>query len=333
LRVLVTGASGFIGTALVERLVRRGDAVRAVVRRSSRISHLETLGVELVRGDLEDLPSLVAAVDGCEQVFHLAGAVKALRTADLFRANAAGTRNVALACAAAARPPLLLYLSSLAAAGPATDDRPRREEDPPAPVSRYGESKLAGEGEVRAVSDRIEASIVRPPVVYGPGDRELVPQLLRMARIGIVVRVGAAKTYSVIHVSDLCDAIVAVAERGRRLQPEGDQGTYFVDDGSIHTWDEIALAACSALGRRARVIAVPEVASVLVAAGASLIATLTRRPSILSFDKMKEVRQRAWTCSSERAAREVGYMPRLPLADGMRDALASFRSRNLAGAR
>ena len=325
MRVLLTGATGFIGTALAEHLVRRGDAVRALVRQASRTSDLERLGVELARGDVNDPASLPAAVKDCDHVFHLAGAVKALTAEDLFRANAGGTRNVAAACARLARPPVLVYVSSLTAAGPAVAGRPRSEDDPPAPVSMYGESKLAGEEAVRDLSDRIEASIVRPPIVYGPRDKELVPQLMRMARLGVIVRAGPQKRYSIVHVSDLCEAIVAVAERGRRVRSTGSEGTYFVEDGSLHTWDEIALAACAAFGTRARVIALPEVAGVLVAVGSSVLATLTGTPSILSFDKMKEVRQPAWTCTSERAAREVGYAPRLALAEGMRGAVEWFR--------
>ena len=327
MRVLVTGATGFIGAALAERLVARGDRVRALVRPTSRTGELERLGAELARGDVCELSTVDAAVEGCDWVIHLAGAIKALGTDELFRANAEGTRNVALACAAAARPPVLVYVSSLAAAGPSRDGRPRIEEDAPAPVSRYGESKLAGEQAVRAVSGRVAASIVRPPLVYGPRDRELMPPLLRMARLGVVLRAGGPKRYSALHVADLCDGILAVAERGRRVGAAGDAGVYFLDDGGDHSWDEIALAACDALGRRARVLALPEATSAVVTAGASLLAALTRTATVLSLDKLKEMREPAWTCSSARATREVGYHPRFPLAEGMRDAVAWFEAR------
>jgi nucleoside-diphosphate-sugar epimerase len=329
-RVLVTGATGFIGAALAARLAERGDRVRALVRSVSRADALRRQGAELAPGDLGNASSLAAAVEGCDAVVHLAGAVKALHARDLFAANADGTRRVVEACAGAARPPRLVYVSSLAAAGPSLDGRPRSEEDAPAPVSRYGESKLAGERAVHAHAARIEASIVRPPIVYGPGDRELMPQLLRMARAGVIVRVGfRPKRYSLVHVSDLCDGILRVVEAGRRVG-RGTDGVYYLDGGPDATWDEIARAACAAAGRRARVLCLPELASAVAAAASTIASAFTREPSILSLDKLREIRQPAWTCRSDRARREVGYAPRFALAEGMADAVSWFRTRGRA---
>ena len=152
MRILVTGATGFIGGVLANQLAARGDRVRALVRATSRTHALARLGAELAPGDVSDPASLQRAVEGCEGVVHLAGAVKALSKAELFRANAGGTRNVVEACARTGC--RLVYVSSLAAAGPSLGGRPRREEDPPAPVSSYGESKLAGEAAVRAAAGR-----------------------------------------------------------------------------------------------------------------------------------------------------------------------------------
>jgi len=326
LRVLVTGATGFVGSVLAEKLVARGDRVRAVVRPTSKSAELVRLGAELVLGDLASPPSLSAAVEGCDAVVHLAGAVKALRAKDFMRVNGEGSRAVAEACAAAKHPPRFVYVSSLAAAGPSRDGRPRREEDQAAPVSAYGRSKLAGERAVRAVVDRVQASIVRPPAVYGPRDREFVPRLLRMARLGVFFRLGfGERRYSLVHVSDLCDGILAVLERGRGVARDGPEGVYFLDSGEEHAYREIAMAVCAAAGTRAAVVPLPELAGLIAVAGVSLFAAATGTANVLSFDKLRELRQRAWTCSSERAQRELGYAPRFDLARGMVDAVASCR--------
>jgi dihydroflavonol-4-reductase len=301
-RVLVTGASGFVGKALVARLVARGHAVRALARPTSQVGDLVRLGAELVPGDLAGAGALASALDGCEAVFHVAGAVKALDGDALVRVNAEGTRNVAQACAARPRPPVLVY----------------------------GRSKLGGEEAVREVAGAVPVTIVRPPIVYGPGDKELLPPLLKMARIGVVLRAGfGAKRYSLVHVSDLCDGLVAVAERGRRARAAGPEGVYYLDGGAVHTWDEIARAVCAALGRRAAVLPIPEVVGYAAAAGASLRAAVTGKAQMLSFDKLREMREHAWTCSSERARRELGFSPRYGLEEGMRDAVSWFVGRGL----
>jgi len=324
MRVLVTGASGFIGMALTRHLRERGHQVRALVRPTSATVALENMGVELVHGGLANVESIEVAAEGCEVVFHLAGKVKALRPRDFFLVNAEGTYRVAEACARANSHPRLVYVSSIAAAGPAEAGRPVREEDAPQPVSAYGQSKLEGERAVRSFAGCLGASIVRPPIVYGPGDREFVPLLAWMARHGLVVQIGRGGSYSVVHVDDLCRGLLAVAERGSLVEVEGNAGIYYLDDGAEHRWEDIGWAACAALGRRAVKLRLPMVVAVAAAARATVLGYLTRKPQMLSFDKLKEVRQIAWTCSSDRARHELGYVPSVSLEVGLKQALSEF---------
>lgn len=330
MRYLLTGATGFIGQNLARKIAARGDQVRALVRQSSRTAEIEALGAELARGDVTRPDALPAAVDGCDVVVHLAGLVKAMGREEYFRVNALGTRSLALACAGARQRPRLVLVSSVAAAGPASPGRPRREEDAPAPVSLYGESKLAAEREVQGLAGRVEAVILRPVIVYGPGDKELLPLLFRMARLGVVLKAGLGdKRYSLVHVEDLCDAILAAAERGRAVGREGHEGTYFVSDGGEHSWEDVGRAALDAVGARGRVVPVPDVVSWLVAAGTALASRVSGVPAMLSLDKMNEIRQAAWTCSIDRARRELGFSPRYALAEGMRQSARWFRERGL----
>ena len=329
MRWLLTGATGFIGLNLAERLVQRGDEVRALVRDPARAGELEDLGAELVVGDVSRPETLPPAVRGADAVVHLAGIVKAVRREDYFAVNAEGTRALARAAASAGRVRFLL-VSSLAAAGPSAPGRARTEEDPPAPVSVYGESKLAAEEALRERARDLEATVVRPPLVYGPRDKEMLPALFRMAQAGVVVKAGLGeKLYSVIHVDDLCDLIVLAALCGRRLEESGSQGIYFGDSGPTHTWEDLARAALDSLGRRGVVLAVPDAVSWLVAGASSAAARLRGRAAIFSLDKMLEIREAAWTCSSARARRELEWEPRLGLFEGMRRSAEWFRRRGL----
>ncbi|HVP67688.1 MAG TPA: NAD-dependent epimerase/dehydratase family protein [Anaeromyxobacteraceae bacterium] len=329
MRWLLTGATGFIGMNLAERLVARGDEVRALVRDPAGAGELVRLGAELARGDVSRPDTLEPAVEGVDAVVHLAGLVKAVTRDELFDVNAGGTEALASAAAAAGRLRFVL-VSSLAAAGPSRPDRPRTEEDPPRPVSQYGESKLAAEEALRGYAGALEAAVVRPPLVYGPRDKEMLPALFRMARTGLIVKAGLGeKRYSVIHVHDLCELVVRAAEGGRRLERQGSAGIYFADSGAPHTWDELGRAALEALGRRGVVVPVPEAVSWVVAGASSAAARFTGRAAILSLDKMMEIREAAWTCSGDRAHRELGFSPRLGLGEGMRTSVAWFRARGL----
>jgi nucleoside-diphosphate-sugar epimerase len=328
-RWLVTGATGFIGTTLVERLLSRGDEVRALVRDPGRASELRTMGAELVRGDVARPESLSSAVPEVDVVVHLAGLVKALTREELFAVNAEGTRTLAGVAARSGRTKFVL-VSSLAAAGPSTPVRRRLETDRPAPVSMYGQSKLAAEDALRSFAPELHASIIRPPIVYGPRDKEFLPSLFRLARTGVIAKSGMGeKHYSLIHVDDLVAMIIDVAERGARVDEAGSSGVYFCADGVDYTWEAIARGAMTALGRRGAVVPVPEVITWIAAGASSAAARLTGRPAILSLDKMMEIREPAWTCSSDKARRELGWKPTVPFAEGMRNSVRWFRERGL----
>ena len=329
MRWLVTGATGFIGTTLVEQLLARGDEVRALVRDPGRAGELDAMGARLVRGDVSDPGSLQDAVPDVDVVVHLAGLVKALTREELFAVNAEGTRSLARAAARTGRSKFVL-VSSLAAAGPSTPGRPRVETDRPAPVSSYGQSKLAAEDALRSFAPDLDASIIRPPIVYGARDKEFLPALFRMVKMGVIAKSGLGKKYySLIHVDDLVAMIIDVAGRGARLDEAGPAGVYFAADGVDYTWEALAAGAMAALGRRGAVVPVPEFVSWIAAGASSAAARMTGRPAILSLDKMMEIREAAWTCSADKARRELEWTPRVSFTDGMRDSVRWFRERGL----
>ncbi|HEY8982099.1 MAG TPA: NAD-dependent epimerase/dehydratase family protein [Streptomyces sp.] len=317
----VTGATGFVGRRLVRRLLDAGDEVVALVRPGSAHRLPDGPGVRRVTGDLVTGEGLGELVRGADHVVHLAALVKSPTVEGFRRCNEEGTRQLAERVAALASPPPLVLCSSLAAAGPSWAGRPRSEEDPPRPVSGYGRSKLAAEEAVRALSGRLPVSVVRPPVVYGPGDPAFLPSLLPMVRAGVVLKAGSgARGYSLVHVDDLCEALVSAALRGRRMRPERPvDGVYSVSDGVTHTWEELCATLSRALGRRRPPLVVPVPLPLVgaVAWGAELLGGVRGVHPPLNRDKAIELRSPWWTCTTERAHRELGFTAAVPWETGI----------------
>ncbi len=219
-KVLVTGAAGFIGSHVIRALLERGDEVTGLVRKTSSLDRLKSLGIELAYGDVTDRASLAAAVPRRQTVYHLAGCTLALRAERYYQVNEQGVRNLAETCAAQDTPPVLVTVSSLAAAGPAPDDRLRTPDDPPAPVSHYGRSKRAGELAAEQFAARVPITIVRPPIVLGEADQYGLPMFRSIAWFGVHPVPGLGRRrYSVVHAADLARLLILAAERGSRLRP------------------------------------------------------------------------------------------------------------------
>jgi nucleoside-diphosphate-sugar epimerase len=332
-RILVTGASGFIGYHLVHALIDQGHEISCLARRSSNLDRLAGLPIRRIEGDVVDAGSLAAALAGQEAVYHLAGLVKAVKPAQLYQVNCLGTENIARACARQTPPPLLLLVSSLAAMGPSTPDRPRLECDPAAPVSDYGRSKLAGEHAARRWAAEAPITIVRPPIVFGEADPATCEMFRPIARCGLHV-VPSWRTHfaSVIHAADLVQAMILAAQCGERIVGEpadgeaAAQGTYFVAAERDPSFPELGRMIGTALGRRrTAVLRLSAPAVWTVGFLATLMSRLRGQAWYFSLDKAREARAGSWTCSAA-AIGELGFTVAHPLEDRLRQTADWYRA-------
>lgn len=300
MKAAVTGASGFVGGHLAERLLARGDAVACLARNAVSVAGLREAGCRIVSGDLHDAAALRALVQGAEAVFHVAGAVAARDEAAFLRVNRDGTAHVAAACRAAGVG-RLVYVSSLAAVGPARPGCPLDEAAVPRPVTPYGRSKLAGEEVLRAAG--VPFTVVRPPAVYGPRDRELL-LLFRLARRGVVPLLGdGTQELSLVHAADLAAALMAAAEA-----PRTRGGVYHAAHPALLTQRDLAMTVARAAGATgAHIVPLPAplVWAALHVTGAA--AALRGRATLLSPAKLPELLAPAWTGSSAALERDAGW--------------------------
>jgi nucleoside-diphosphate-sugar epimerase len=283
---------------------------------------LERLGgIEFAPGAIEDPASLGPAVDGADAVVHVAGIVKARRPSEFFEVNTQGTKNL-LDAAAGRGVGRFVYVSSLAAVGPSLDGTPVPDDVEPRPVTHYGRSKLEAERAVLAAKDRIHVTVVRPPLIYGPRDRETLA-FFTSVRNGVLPMTGdGTNTLSVVYVADCAGAIV------RALTVQGASGrTYFVDDGSVYVWREALAHIESALGRRAFVrFGMPMGVVKVAAAATQLWGKVTNTAQMLTLDKVNELTQPHWVCSGAGARRDLGWEPRVNWAQGVQEAVKWYRA-------
>ncbi|MBV8186048.1 MAG: SDR family NAD(P)-dependent oxidoreductase [Alphaproteobacteria bacterium] len=299
--VAVTGATGFIGPALVSALARRGYKLRLLVRRWSPLPSLPGVEAELVLGDLLDEAALKRLVDGVDAVVHAAGLIKARRPSDFMAVNRDGTALLS----AIAPDSRLVLLSSLAAREPQ--------------LSPYAASKRAAE---EVVSGRSGPWLtVRAPAVYGPGDRETLAYF-RAASHGIALQplVEGARL-SLIHVADLAEAIATAVDK------PPDSSIFEVDDGRQggYLYADMARAAAKALGRKIRPISIPRPVMQAVANLNRLVQVLGGPTQILSSDKINEIFHPDWRVHDRRLAAAVGWQPRYGLEVGFGDTVAWYR--------
>jgi nucleoside-diphosphate-sugar epimerase len=316
--VFVTGATGFVGAHLVKALRARGDSVTALVRRPA-LAELQGWGkdVRLVNGDLNDEAALRAGCAGADVVYHVAGKIAARDMADFMATNRDGTANV-LEAARDGGARRVLYVSSLAVAGPTEHGHPIDETRPPAPVTDYGRSKLAGEVLVQATP--LPWTIVRPPVVYGEWDRGTL-KIFQLAKTGILPLFGdGSQELSVIHAEDLSRAIIAAA-----TAPAGAGRVYFATHPAVTTSRALASAVARALGKRPRVFGIPPVVVRGMLWATGTIAHIAGRATLLSRDKGNEYLAAAWTCRGDALTRDTGWRAEVELETGLRRAAKWYR--------
>ncbi|MDO4629388.1 MAG: NAD(P)-dependent oxidoreductase [Planctomycetia bacterium] len=311
-KALVTGGTGFLGRNLVKYLLDRGWNVVCLVRPNSRHGVLTEMGAELVLGDFTQEEILKKAVENVDVVFHVAGCVAALTLEKVMQVNCQYSENLVRVCAEKENPPIFVYVSSLAAAGPSTPERPHEEDDPCKPISWYGKSKFAAEMMLRGYAERLPITVVRPPMLFGPYDHEVVKWFQGIRKSGIFF-IPFIRNYrfSMAHVDDVCQLLVLASEKGDRMVKEPEtqgQAVYYVSQTEHPTYMEMGKIFGTALGRkRTFILPVSPIVMRIVCGVSEFWAQRTGKVTTLGMDKYREVSAGSWSCSADKARKQLGF--------------------------
>lgn len=321
MKAFITGATGFIGSHLAERLLADPSfEVRCMVRNNEK--WLAGKDYTRINANLTDIDAISEAVKDVDVIYHTAGVVKAPDMHTFQQVNVDATENL-LRIAMRRKVPKIVILSSQAAAGPSFD-HPVDESMPMYPVSRYGESKKRMEELIHEVADKgISVSIIRPSSVYGPREEDIYT-IFKIAAKGLfpIVGPGAGKPISLVHVDDVVDGTLLA---GNKL----DDGikTYFISSERGYSWHEIAFACELALGKKLLKLNVPEALVKNVGSFSQFAASFFGKYPVMNKDKASEM-VLSWVCSIEKAQEELGYAPRVELNTGIQQTIDWYKRHN-----
>jgi nucleoside-diphosphate-sugar epimerase len=311
MKALVTGATGFIGSHLTEKLLKAQFDVNCLVRNTSDLKWLEGLNVKLVKGDCCDRDSLEECTKGYDYIFHLAGLTKACRREEFYAVNSKGTKNL-IESVVKNSPDVkrFVYLSSLSAFGPHIGSL-HCEDQKPHPVSDYGKSKLEGERVVLGYSSKVAISILRPAAVYGPRDKDFF-LIFKFIKRGIMPYWGDGRV-SLIYIDDLVDAIMLAAENKNAIGK-----IYSLSDGAAYSFNEVIKEISLALDVKVLKVRLPRYILPVVGFLGDGISKIMGINSMINSDKVKELRYADWICDIEEISRDLNFEPKTDIKKGMR---------------
>ncbi len=305
--VALTGATGFLGGHILEKLVAEGILIHALTRKPQP----KKTGVEWIIGDLNNQSALTSLCKGADTVIHCAGLVKALDRNAFFDANVGGTKNI-LNAAALSHVKHFIHISSLTAREPH--------------LSHYSASKAAAEVTVKANKWPFAHTIIRPPAIYGPGDMEIL-KMLKTTKFGFLPAPASKQNrFSMIHVSDAASLIIKLtnmSHKGEIIEPDdGKSGAYRIRDVA-----SAILASKPDGAKRLKILTIPAPMLKLFGAINGGIAAITRKPAIFTYPKSKELAHNDWTVRASRKPRIKDWKVQYDLVSGLKNTVAWYRDK------
>ena len=326
MKILITGASGFIGSFIVEEALKQGFETWAAVRKSSSKEYLQDERIHFIELNLSSKAQLIEQLrpHQFDYVVHAAGVTKCLNKADFRRINTEGTKNLVDALLHLQMPlKRFVFLSSLSVFGAIKEQLPYdeiREDDTPKPNTEYGRSKLEAEKYIDSIGSRLPYTILRPTGVYGPREKDYF-MMAKSIKQHIDFAVGYQRQdITFVYVTDVVQAVFLALEKGETGRK------YFLSDGQVYQSTTFSDLIHEELGRPwwLRITAPVWVLRVVTFFG-EYIGHMTGKVTALNNDKYNILRQRNWRCDIEPARRELGFEPKVQLKEGVKTTIQWYK--------
>lgn len=324
-KVLITGASGFIGNHLVQAALDEGLLVYAGVRQGSDVSLLNKLKVNLAYLDYTDVNHIVNFLqkENCHYVVHAAGVTKAKDVAQYDTINATYTKNLALATSMVNYAlEKFVFISSLASLGPLSNfTELLQDQSPPFPVTKYGNSKLLAEILLKQVTN-LPLIVLRPTAVYGPGEKDILI-LIKTMNKGLEPYIGrTAQQLSFIYVKDLAKITISA------LKSNVSGKSYNISDGKIYSRYDFTDSIKRALQKKTIRFHIPIALVNSIALMLDWLYRNNKKEPVLNSEKMKELTALNWGCSIENIAADLGFKPGYGLDQGLKETISWYKQHN-----
>lgn len=312
---VVTGANGFVGSHLVDLLIKEGHKVKCIVRKSSNLRWLEGKDVEIFDCGLFDKNGLKEVLKDADYLFHVAGVVKAKNEDGYFKGNVETTRNLLDSLLEINKEiKRVVIVSSQTAGGPSVSlNQPKKESDPSEPITTYGRSKKAQEDLAKSYMDKLPITIARAPAIYGERDTEIY-LVFKTYKAGLFTLIGFNdKRLSLIHVADLVRGLYLCTQTDKSIGQ-----TYHISSDKFYTWPEIGEEIKKSFGRKALTLRLPHFLVYSVAAIAQFFAMFSSKAATFNLEKAKDFVQTYWTLDVTKAKEELGYTQMVSISEGIK---------------
>ena len=326
MKILITGASGFIGSFIVEEALKRGFETWAAIRKSSSREWLKDERIHFIELNLSSKTQLVEQLRGqdFDYVVHAAGVTKCLNKTDFHRINTEGTKNLAEALLETGMPlKRFVFMSSLSIFGAIKEKQPYeeiRESDTPQPNTEYGRSKLAAEQFLETLGARLPYIILRPTGVYGPREKDYFIMAKSIQQHSDFAVGYQQQDITFVYVKDVVQAVFLALEKGENGRK------YFLSDGEVYQSTTFSNLIHEALGRPWWIrITAPVWVLRIVTFFREYIGRMTGKVTALNNDKYNILKQRNWRCDIQPAIKELGYEPKYKLAQGVEETIKWYK--------